>query len=165
MKKVLAIALLFSISSVRAMDPMMEKCMKMCMVPAACMMMQKMMCQDKDICPMVKRSAADSSLTVNDITNKLTGGSIQAVLQRAFSPFGQTYSNDWQSVAVDSVVNAAVTEADSRLGISALNPQLQDAVSNPVGKLVYVSILNALAKAAYSYALSKVPVAAVVAKK
>ena len=175
MKKVLAIALLSSIAGMQAMDMskinammmdngMMKKCMEMCMVPAALCVAQ-MMCKEKEGCPM-KRGVTDSSNTLADVTNKLADGSIQAALQRVFSPLGQAYSNDWQSVATDTVVNAAVTEADARLGISSLHPKLQALVSTSTGKLAFVTVLNALAKAAYSYAVNQLPAAAApVAKK
>lgn len=159
MKKVLALALLSSITfgSVQAMDmDKMKVCLKVCMVPAACMMMQKMVC--KEPCPM--RSAGDSSQLLGDVTNKLVDGSIVAALQRVYNPasqlLGVTYANDVKSVVVDSAVNAVVTEVDSRLGLSSLNPKLQALVQTSVGKLAYVSVLNALAKALYSYVQSQV---------
>ncbi|MDR3646041.1 MAG: hypothetical protein P4L22_00695 [Candidatus Babeliales bacterium] len=171
MKKVLALALLFSISGIQAMDMsklnammmdngMAMNCAKLCTVTAACCLAKKMM--SKDDCP--TRSANDTRTVVADIANKLTDGSVQAVLQRVFSPFGQVYSRDWQSVAVDSVVNAAVTEVDSKLGISSLYPtRIQVALQTEQGKFAYIAFLNAVAKAAYTYAVSQLP--ATVVKK
>jgi hypothetical protein len=168
MKKVLALALLSSMTfvSVQAMDmDKMKTCLKMCMVPAACMMMQRMMASD--VCPM--RGQSNSSDLLGNVTDRLVDGSSAAALQRVFSPLntlGVQYSNDMQSVAVDSAVNALVLEADSRLGLSAKHPKLQALVSTSAGKLAYVSILNALARVAYTYVQNQVaPAAASVVKK